>query len=224
MNDLVLTDQERALGGLMEVAESQQHAVDTVLNGLKHLHGNLTHAVAELETLGQKLPVSVESAATQGVARALHAQLQTVSEATMRAMAIAFKPQYERLKAATAAAETADQALKKTVAGIEGRLHHAEKQFGWRWALVAGALTCGAIVALAAAAWSVVWWQREQLTDLQTQNERLITEIVQGQTMLEQLTKKTGGVRYVVASDGRFIIVPKGFDPTTCLSDHLPCS
>ncbi len=223
MNDVVLTDQERALGGLLEVAESQQHAVDIALNGLRHLHGNLTHAVAELETLGQKTARQRGRVRRrQGVARALLAQLQAVSGATMQAMAIAFKPQYERLKAATAAAEMTDQILKKTVAGIEGRLHHAEARFGWRWALVASALTCGAIVALAAAAWGVVWWQRDQLADVLSQKNQMLAEIVEGRATLAELTKKTGGVRYAVARDGRFILVPNGYEEQTCVGD-IPC-
>ena len=205
-------DLQQQLFGLLEVADTQQHAVDSALNGLKHLHGNLVHAVADLETVGKVLPASVEKAAAQSVAGTLKAHLDTISAAMMRVQAIAFSPLLAQLKEATATALTADQALKNRVTHIETALQRAETRFGWRWAWVVSIAISCAIVALAGAAWSVVWWQRDQVESLLTEKEQVLTEIEQGRAMLAQLTKKTGGVSYQENSQGRFVVVPRGYE------------
>lgn len=206
-----MDDIEKNLYLLMEVAEQQQKAVSAALAGLDKRQIELTQTAARLQEIGQQLVPKAAQAASDGAARAVKTELENASQTATAAVAEACKPLLAGLAGVTGETATA-----------EGQLKAAVKWFGWRWAGIAGATACGAILAVTLAAWGAVWWQRSQLADLTAERDRISGEVGEAQSTLAALTKRTGGVRYVNASDGKFINVPGGFEQMTCIG-NVPC-
>lgn len=202
---------ETKLYALMGVAEHQQQVVDSALAGLDTRQAELTKMAAQLQTVIQKMLAAAGAAASDGAALGVKAALENASQTATDAVARACKP----LLAGLAGVET-------QAAAAEGKLRGAVKWFGWRWVVLAGATACGAILAVTLAAWVAVWWQRSQLADMRAERDKISREVAAAQNTLALLEKHTGGVRYAKGSDGRFILVPNGFDSLNCVGD-VPC-
>lgn len=102
-------------------------------------------------------------------------------------------------------------------AAAETKLRDAVAWFGWRWTALAGTL----VLAVAIAAWSVVAWQRSQIAALRIEHAQWAAEVQAAQATVARLEQKTGGVHYLDATNGRFIVVRRGFEAMTC--DGVPC-
>lgn len=202
---------ETKLYSLMGIVEHQQQVVDSALAGLDTRQAELTKMVAQLQTVIQKMLPAARGAASDGAALGVKAALENASQSATDVVARACKP----LLAGLAGVET--QAV-----AAEGRLKDAVKWFSWRWVVLAGGAACGAILAVTLAAWVAVWWQRSQLADLNAERDKISSEVAAAQNTLAVLVKKTGGVRYAKGRDGRFILVPTGFDSLNCVGD-IPC-
>ncbi|MDM5182024.1 hypothetical protein PO883_33155 [Massilia sp. DJPM01] len=206
-----MDDIEKNLYLLMEVAEQQQKAVSTALAGLDKRQIELAKTAVQLQGIGEQLVPKAAQAASEGAARGVKTELESASQTASDAVAVACQPLLAGL--AGVAGETAT---------AEGQLKEAVKWFGWRWAALAAATACGAILAVTLAAWGAVWWQRSQLADLKIERDQVNGEVTAAQSTLAALNKRTGGVRYVNASDGKFINVPGGFKAMTCVG-NVPC-
>lgn len=206
-----MDDIEKNLYLLMEVAEQQQKAVSAALAGLDKRQIELTQTAAQLQAIGQQLVPKAAQAASDGAARAVKTELENASQTATAAVAAACKPLLAGLAGVTGETATA-----------EGQLKEAVKWFGWRWAALAAATACGAILAVTLAAWGAVWWQRSQLADLKIERDQVSGEVAAAQSTLAALNKRTGGVRYVEGTDGHFILVRKGFEQANCVGD-VPC-
>ena len=183
-----MTANDEGLYGLMAVAQEQQQAVQTAIDGLAQREAALAATVARLQALEHSLPLAVQKAAMVGTQRGLAETSQAV---------------FAGVIAQTAAAET--------------KLRNAVAWFGWRWAALAGT----GVLAVAIAAWSVVAWQRSQIAALRIEHAHWSAAVDAAQATVAQLEKKTGGVQYRAASNGRFIVVRRGFEAMTC--DGTPC-
>jgi cell division protein FtsB len=190
--DEAMTGNDEGLYGLMAVAQEQQQAVQTALAGLAQRETALAATVARLQTLEHALVPAVQKAAHAGAVAAMQRGLADASQTVLAGMTTQ-----------AAAAET--------------RLRNAVAWFTWRWAALAGAL----VLAVAIAAWSVVAWQRSQIAALQVEREQWTAEVDAAQATVAQLEKKTGGVHYLDAANGRFIVARRGFEAMTC--DGVPC-
>ena len=203
---------EEKLCALMRIAEEQQAAVQGALAAVEQQQIELSKATVQLQTIiGQQLVPAVQKAAVIGATQAVKNALENASQIASTAVAESCKPLLAGM------AGVASQAAE-----AEGRLKGAVQWFGWRWAGVAGSIALGAILALGLAAWGMVWWQRSQLADLQAAREKITHEVAAAQSTLAVLEKRTGGVRYAEGSDGRFILVRKGFETRNCVG-NVPC-
>jgi len=187
-----MTGNDEGLYGLMAVAQEQQQAVQTALAGLAQREAALAATVARLQGLEHALVPAVQKAAHAGAVAAMQRGLADASQTVL-------------------------SGLTTQAAAAETTLRNAVAWFTWRWATLAGAL----VLAVAIAAWSVVAWQRSQIAALQVEREQWTAEVDAAQATVAQLEKKTGGVHYVAASNGRFIVAQRGFEAMTC--DGTPC-
>lgn len=206
-----MDEMQQQLFGLMEMAEGQQKAVGATLAALVRQQAELGRVVAQLKEAGQGLVPAVEAAAGTGAEAGIKAELETLAKDAAAALEIATRPVLDRLRGVGAQAEAAEAQLKGAAAW-----------FGWRWVALVGALGAGAIAAVLVAAWGLVWWERSQVEGLQAERARLSGEVAAAQATLDLLDKRTGGVRYAEASDGRFLLVRKGFEAMTCVN-NTPC-
>jgi len=195
---------------LVETAREQQKAVSTALAGLDKSKNELTKAAATLQEYGKQLVPNAGKAASEGAAQAVKTALENASQTAIDAVAVSCKPLLAGLAGVTGETATA-----------EGQLKEAVKWFGWRWAGIAAATACGAILAVTLAAWGAVWWQRSQLDNLKAERDQITAEVAAAQSTVAELEKRTGGVRYEETKKGRFIVPRKGYDAWTC--DDIPC-
>ena len=207
-----MDDIEQNLYRLMELADQQQMAVSVALAGLDKRQIELTQTAARLEEVGQQLVPKAAQAASDGAARAVKTALENASQTATAAVAEACKPLLAGLAGVTGETATA-----------EGQLKAAVKWFGWRWAGIAGATACGAILAVTLAAWGAVWWQRSQLANLTVERDQVSGELAAAQNTLAALNKRTGGVRYMETEKGRFILVPRGYDVGWTCNENVSC-
>lgn len=198
---------EQNLFGLMELAKEQQIAINTALVGLAKSKIELAQAAAGLQEYGKQIVQKVGSAASEGATQAVKAALENASQTAAGAVVESCQPLLAGLTAVT----------RQTYAA-ESKLKNAVEWLGWRLAAVVGAIAGVVILSM----WMAVWWQRSQLDDLKAERDKISGEVAAAQSTLAALTKRTGGVRYVNASDGRFINVPDGFDAMTCVG-NVPC-
>lgn len=206
-----MDDKEQVVFLLLETAEIQQQAVGAALAALVQHQADLGAAVAALKTAGQALAPTVASAARTGATKAVQDELATPAQTAAAALEKSAAPLLARLDCIAAEAGKAEARLKGAVAW-----------FTWRWMALAAVAAFGAILALLLGAWGAVWQERSQLADARAERENLAAEVSEAKAMLAVLDRRTGGVRYVEASDGRFIVIPKGFDALTCVG-KTPC-
>lgn len=200
-----MDEKEQALFGLMQVAKEQQQAINAALAALKNRQTDLTETAMHLQTVIQTLLPAARAAAHEGATKAVKAALENASQTAVDAVAQSCQPLLVGLAGVEAQAEAA-----------EGQLKEAVKWFGWRWAGIAAATACGAILAVTLVAWGAVWWQRSQLAGLKVERDQVSAEVAAAQSTVAELEKRTGGVRYEESKKGRFIVTRKGYDAWTC--------
>lgn len=132
---------------LVGVADEQQKAVQEALEGLRVERAALAR---EREAMAQALGAAVKQS------------LAGASEVAAGAFEEASKPFMRQLSGVVRAAGQA-----------EGKLKGAVAAFGWRWAMLAWSAAAGGIVAVLAAAWLSIWWQRGQIERLSEQKAEL---------------------------------------------------
>lgn len=133
--------------------------------------------------------------------------LMALAEEQQKAVQVAIDrlngQQSEVMKAVqTGAAQAVKEAARPLIGELSGvvqaasqaedKLSGAVKAFGWRWALLAGCLGGGAIVALLVSAWLVVWWQRHQVEYLAEQKAALLQEVGALRANAEDWAKRGG--------------------------------
>ena len=186
-------DTQQQLFGLMTVAEEQQKAVQTALNGLSaervalakeraalsHVAANMGEVADGVRRAAAAAIPAIQKTAGEAVGVAVRNSLAGASEAAVQALGEAAKPVIGRLSGVVQAATEAEDQLNGAVAA-----------FGWKWALVAGGAAGGGIAAVLLAGWMSVWWQRYQVEQLTAQRQVLTTEIVQLQATATALEKR----------------------------------
>jgi hypothetical protein len=203
---------EKGLYALMEAAAEQQASVNVALAALEQQQIELAKTTVQLQTLiGEQLVPAVQKAAIVGAAQAVKKALENASQIASAAVAESCQPLLVGMAGVATQATAAEAKIKGAV-----------QWFGWRWAGLAGSIAFGAILALGLATWGMVWWQRGQLADLKAEREKITHDVAAAQSMLAVLEKRTGGVRYAEGSEGRFILVRKGFEKHNCVG-NVPC-
>ncbi len=160
---------DEKLYGLMVVAEQQQAAVKAGIEGLVAERAALSQVVASFTALPGKLERAVAVSAGSAVSQSL-----------------------------AGAAEAVDAVLKPVVreaGAAEGQLRRALAAFSWKWVVVAGGATAGAIVAVALVAWTTIGWERRQLDGMNTQRVALAADIEQMQVNAADLASRGGRIK-----------------------------
>jgi hypothetical protein len=150
-------DEER-LYGLMEIADSQQKAVQAALDGLKAERAALARErerlAGEIAVLGQSTSKAAKTAVAAGFAG--------VAVEGVEAVRVATRPLLGKLEGVTADAERAEAALRKVVSWAS-------------WQLLRRIV--GLIVALVLLGWlsgaGLVWWDTGTVNDLQDEIAQL---------------------------------------------------
>lgn len=211
-------DQSQKLAILLTMAEEQTAANAALQADLKEQIAALaraTHAanqaVEAVKLAANDVQPAVKNGAAQAVKAGVGASLKDVSDETKTALENALKPIIGGLAGAARSAND-----------VETKLDRVTASFGWRWALLAGGIAAGTILAVALIVWAMLAYQRHQLEELRAQQLALQQQISQEQITVEALAKKTHDIRYIEASDGNFINVPRGFEAMTCVG-NVPC-
>jgi len=209
MNDL-----ENRLFELMSRAEIQQTAIDDALAALARRQAELSRASEQLQANGRALAPSLEQATRKAVETAIQNKLAEPAQALVQVLETVSRPMFASLGKFEHATHTATEQLQNAVRG-----------FGWRWAVLAGGIAVAVVLCLFLAVEGLLWWDRSQMAELRGERDRLAEEVSQARQALDILNKKTGGVRYVVGSDGRFLLIPAGYEPGwTCNGEaKTPC-
>jgi hypothetical protein len=149
-----MSEAEDRLYGLMEIAERQQAAVQTALDGLIAERAALKQErlalAAEAAVLVQGTKDAVHSAVAESLAGAADKGAEAVGEAT--------KPLLGKLADVTKSAGHADVALRRVVEWASWRL------LGWIVALIAALVLFGWLSSTA-----LVWWDTKRINTLNSQ-------------------------------------------------------
>jgi hypothetical protein len=148
-------DEQDMLGVLLGMTEQQQKAIAKAVEDLKE-------QTARLDGLAPGLQLAVQAAVTAALAKGL-GDLAQGAETAVKA---SVNPVIESLGGVVAAAGQA-----------EAKLDRAVSAFGWRWLLLAGASTAGAIMALLMSVYTAIWWERSELDSLKTEQATLQANI-----------------------------------------------
>lgn len=183
-------------------------------NGVKAAATNVQTVAASIRQAAQESTPTLQKAVREAVAASMDKTLSQTSTAAVRAVEVASRPFLAQLAEATAAAQTAEAALK-----------HAGRWLAWKWVALAAGGGVGvmliAILALQAIAWSrehTFLDQQRILADSQARWEAHVAELKETAEALEQ---RTYGVFIVSGTDGVFLVAPKGVEPTRCKAG--PC-
>lgn len=149
-----MSEAEERLYGLMEIAERQQAAVQTALDGLiaerVALERERLALAGEVAALAQSTKDAVQSAVAESLAGAADKGAEAVGKAT--------KPLLGKLADVTKSAGDADVALRRVVQWASWRL------LGWIVALIAALVLFGWLSST-----SLVWWDTKKIDSLQSQ-------------------------------------------------------
>jgi hypothetical protein len=147
-----MSAEEDRLYGLMEIAERQQAAVQTALDGLaaerEALARERERLAREVAALGQGTRQAVNLAVAEGFAGAAGKGVEAVQIAT--------RPLLGKLVGVTEGAERAETALRRVVSWASWRL------LGWIMALLVALVLLGWLTGNA-----VVWWDTGTVNNLQ---------------------------------------------------------
>jgi hypothetical protein len=159
-----MSDADEQLYGLMEIAERQQAAVQTALEGLAVERVALQREREQLAAERQALERSTHRAVTVAV----ETSLERAGRAGIQAVQVAAQPLLGRLDQMAAGAGEAEAALRRVVLWASWRL------LGWGVAAIAGV---GLLWWLASSA--VLWWDAGAIVAAQARKAELEMEIGQ---------------------------------------------
>lgn len=183
-----MSEAEDRLYGLMEIAERQQVAVQTALDGLKAERDALRQErlalAGQVGDLAKGTKEGVHSAVSESLAGAASEGAKAVEEAT--------KPLLAKLGDVTKSAGDAEVALRRVVQWASWRL------LGWIMALIAALVLFGWLSSM-----GLVWWDTKRINTLQSQ---IVTLEANHQTwvkagMLDRLDRCNPGDRPCVQVD-----------------------
>ena len=161
-----MSETEDRLYGLMEIAERQQAAVQTALDGLAAERAALGRERQALAKTAGDLALGTRVAAEAGV----QASLAGAATEGVAAVQAATKPLLGRLAGMTAEAGQAEAALRQVVLWASWRL------LGWVMAGVAGLVLLGWL-----ASTLVLWWDNGAITEARMQKAQLQAEVAEMQ-------------------------------------------
>jgi hypothetical protein len=169
-----MSDADEQLYGLMEIAERQQAAVQTALEGLAAERVELQHEREQLAEARQALAVSTRAA----VRSAVEMGLAGASEAGVEAVGTATQPLLSRLEKMADGAGAAEAALRRVVLWASWRL------LGWGVAAIASVGLLGWLASCA-----VLWWDAGAIGAMQARKTALEVEIGQLQATRDEWEK-----------------------------------
>ena len=156
-------DPQQQLFGLMALAQEQQKAVKTAIDGLAIKRAALAKERAALAQAATDV-AGVASDVGRAAAQAVPAVRQAAAEAVDASVKQSLTGSADVAAAAlgNAAKLTIDRlsGMVRIAGEVEGKLSGAVTSFGWKWATVAGGAAAGGIVAMLLAGWLAVWWER----------------------------------------------------------------
>lgn len=186
-----MDEQQQKLSVLFTMAEEQTAANKELQAELKAQIAALaraTHAanqaVEAVKQAANDVQPAVKSGAAQAVKAGVGASLQYVGDDTKTALESALKPIIGGLAGAARSAND-----------VEAKLDRVTASFGWRWALLAGGIAAGTILAVAAIVWVTLAYQRHQIDELAEKKAQLSQEIVMLQTNLDKLALRGGRIK-----------------------------
>ena len=135
------------IGGLLEVAEAQQHAIAVQLEQLKQQTEALAQAVANVNTAADDAVIALEEAAGAAMDRSIRDSLSHAAKTALSALQDVSEPVMAKWSAMTEEARAAETQLRRAISW-----------FSWRWAALIGALGVGIIAGIVLAAKTLVWW------------------------------------------------------------------
>ena len=183
-------------------------------NGVKAAATQVQTVAASLRQAAQDTTPTLQKAVREAVAASMRETLTETSTAAVRAVEVASRPFMAQLAEATAAAHTAEAALK-----------NAGRWFAWKWVAVAAGGLVGVMLIAFLAIQAIAWSEErasmaEQQTWLEARNQWQ-AHVAQLQETAEALEQRTYGAFIVSGNDGVFLVAPKGVEPTRCKAG--PC-
>ena len=166
-----MSDSERQLFGLMEIAERHQAAVQTALEGLTAERIALQREREQFARDRQKLEIGLQVAGELAIERGL----DRASRAGVEAVQAAAEPLLGRLDKVSEGAGQAEAALQRVVRWASWRL------LGRIMAGMVGIVLIGWLASLA-----IVWWDMGEIGRIQAQKTSLQAEVVQLQVTRDE--------------------------------------
>lgn len=139
------------LGVLLSMTEQQQNAIAEAVEDLKEQTARLDGLAPGLQQAVQMAVVAALSRGMSGLAQGAEAAVKASVDPVLQSLG--------------GVVEAANQA--------EAKLNRAVAAFGWRWLLLAGVSTAGAIFALLLTVYTAVWWELSELDSLKTEQATL---------------------------------------------------
>jgi hypothetical protein len=187
-------DAQQQLFTLMALAEEQQKAVQTAIEGLADERAALAKeraAVAraaasvagvadEVRKAAADAVPALKRAAGDAVGASVKQSLAGAADAAVQALGEAAKPVISKLSGVVQAASEA-----------EGAMRRAGAWFAWKWVAVAG----GGAVGVCLLAYASLAWQLHQVNSLHDEKAELQEEIVQLQANANEWAKQGGRVK-----------------------------
>jgi hypothetical protein len=169
------------IGGLLEVAEAQQHAVAAQLEQLTRQTEALAQAVANVNTAADNAVIALEDAAGAAIDRSIRDSLSHAANTALAALQGVSEPVMATWSAMTEDAKAAEAQLRRAISW-----------FSWRWIAIIGALGVGMMAGIVLAAKALVWWETFQINSLLRQRAELTEEVSRLEAMAEKWSKKAG--------------------------------
>ncbi len=184
-------DQSQKLAILLTMAEEQTAANATLQADLKEQITALARAtnvanqaVEAVKLAANDVQPAVKSGAAQAVEAGVGASLKNVGDETKTALENALKPIIGGLAGAARSAND-----------VEAKLNRVTASFGWKWALMAGGIAAGTILAVAVIVWATLAYQRYQLDELAEKKAELTHEVAALQTNVDKLAQRGGRIK-----------------------------
>lgn len=186
--------EKQLLGALLDMTAEQQQAAAAVLSKLERQAQALDaviqrahRAAGEMEQAARKAAPTLQQAVKEGVDKSLANNLGDAAHAATKALETASRPLLGRVERVTQAAEK-----------LEERLNGILRKLGWKWAMVAGGCTAIGIVALSVLGWGAIWWQRNEIGQLNA-------DIAQLKQQAAELEKRKARIK-LAECDGRLCV------------------
>src|SRR5512144_206909 len=192
--DLRMDSTTLKIGGLLEVAEAQQHAVAAQLEQLKQQTEALAQAVANVNAAADDAVIALEDAAGAAINRSIQDSLGQAAKTALAALQGVSEPVMAKWSAMTEEAKAAEAQLRRAISW-----------FSWRWIALIGALGVGIIAGIVLAAKGLVWWEEFLINSLLRQRAELTEEVSRLEATADKWSKK-GGRANLTPCNGRLCV------------------